>query len=262
MYLIKKTDKDSIKEMREAYYENLTAPMDDMWEEGIIPGGDHFEIFCEGVSAGYFVADGEGTLMAFYVKDRSNAANIFEFILSEKGIKKAYACTYDPLFYNQCDRLKKTVSDNSFIYRLGTRVDIRPPFENIEAAQGKTENFEEILDHFVESVGGSREWLGWYATNLIENNRLTVFRSEGKIVGTGELRPSSSSEGYATVGMIVAKDFRRKGLASYIISVLTKMCEEAGYKGISSTTVDNKGSQRTLEKNGYECYHKIDTILF
>lgn len=262
LYLIKKVDKENIEEMRKAYYDNLTAPMDDMWEEGIIPNGDHFEILDDEISLGYFVLDGEGTIMAFYVKDKSNAASIFEFILSEKQIKKAYTCTYDPLFYNQCDKLKRTVSDNSFIYKLGKRVDIKPPFENIEIIPGKMEDFEGILDHFIDGTGGPKEFLSWYATRVIKANTLTVFRLDDKIVGTGELRPSGSSEGYAIVGMIVAKDFRKKGLASYIISILTKMCEERGYKALSSTTVDNIGSQKTLEKNGYETYHKIHTIEF
>lgn len=262
MYTIKKVDKENIKEMRKGYYENLTAPMDDMWEEGIIPNGDHFEILDDKISVGYFVLDSEGVIMAFYVKDKSSATNIFEFILFEKQIKKAYACTYDPLFYNQCDKLKRIVSENSFIYKLGKRVDIKPPFENIEIIPGKMEDFEDILNHFIDATSGTKEFLSWYATRIIKANTLIIFRLDDKIIGTGELRPSGSSEEYATVGMIVAKNFREMGLASYIISVLTKMCEKRGYKALSSTTIDNIASQKTLEKNGYESYHKIYTIEF
>lgn len=262
LYFIKKVDKEDIKEMRKEYYGNLTAPMDDMWEEGIIPSGEHFEIFKEDISVGYFVVDGENTLIAFYVEDGYDTAEIFEFAIAEKKIKKAYVSTYDPLFYDQCDRLKRSVSDNTYLYRNVNEVDVVSPFDNIEIKQGNMDELDDLLSYFVDSTGGPEQWLRWYVSNLIENKGLTVFKLGDEIIGTGELRPSKSSEGYANIGMVVAKNFRRRGLATYIIGVITKMCKENGYKAICSTTTDNIGSQKTLEKSGYKSYHRIDIIEF
>jgi predicted acetyltransferase len=262
LYFIKKIKKEDIEEMRKDYYTNLTAPMDDMWEEGIIPNGDFFTVNQDEFIAGYFVLDSEGVMIAFYVKKEEEAGEIFKTIVAEKKIQKAYASTYDPLFYGQCVNLKKDISDNTFIYRLKGEVAIDLPFDNIDVVKGTMDDFEKILNHYIAGTGGPEEWLRGYLTKWIDNNGVIVFKLGNKIIGTGEIRPSISSNGYANIGMIVAKEFRRKGLATYIINVLTRMSKEKGYKSISSTTIDNIGSQKTFEKNGYECYHKIYTISF
>ena len=262
MYFIKKINKEDIEEMRKGYYTNLTAPMDDMWEEGIIPNGNFFTVTQDEFIVGYFVLDSEGVMIAFYVKEKEEATEIFKTIVAEKKIQKAYASTYDQLFYDQCNKLKKNILDNTFIYRLKGEVVIDPPFENIDVVKGTMDDFEEILSHYVDGTGGPEEWLRGYLTKWVDNNGIIVFKSGNKIIGTGEIRPSISSHGYVNIGMVVAKEFRKKGVATYIINILTKMSKEKGYKPISSTTIDNIGSQRTLEKNGYECYHKINTISF
>lgn len=265
MYFIKKIakgDKEDIEQMKKDYYTNLTAPMDDMWEEGIVPNGDFFIIKQNNAPAGYFVLDGEGVMIAFYVKEGIDTAKAFKFVVGEKEVSKAYVSTYDPLFYNQCINLKKEISDNSFLYRLTSRVEIKAAFNNIIIENAKIDSIKDILNYFDKGVGMTGKWLEYYFTKIITNNSLRLFKLGGEIIGTGEIRPSISSEGYAHIGMTVSKGFRKKGLGTYIVSIISKECGKKGYKAISSTTIDNIGSQRALEKNGYECYHKIHTISF
>lgn len=260
MYFIKKIEKEDIEQMRKDYYTNLIAPMDDMWEEGIIPEGDFFMIEKDNDTVGYFVLDSEKVMIAFYVKEGLDNAEIFKFIIEEKKITKAYASTYDPIFYNECTNLKKEISENSLLYRLVSRVET--PFYNIIVEDAKIDDMQEILSYFNKGVGMEGEWLEYYFTKIITNNSLRLFKIDGEIVGTGEIRPSISSERYAHIGMTVSKNHRKKGLATYIVSIISKECDEKGYRVICSTTADNIGSQRTLEKSGYECYHKIYTISF
>lgn len=142
MYFINKIAKEEIEQMRKGYYTNLTAPMDDMWEEGIIPNGNFFTIEQNDMVVGYFVLDDEGVMTAFYVKEKTDAGKIFKFVLNEQKVAKAYVSTYDPLFYGECINLKKKVSDNTFIYRLKEVVKIKPPFDNIDVVEGTMDNFK------------------------------------------------------------------------------------------------------------------------
>ncbi len=93
MYFIKKTVKEDLEQMRKDYSANLTAPMDDMWEEGIIPSGDFFTIKQDDTTVGYFVLDGEGVMMAFYVKEKTEVNEIFKFVVERKNVTKAYVFT-------------------------------------------------------------------------------------------------------------------------------------------------------------------------
>lgn len=159
MYFINKIAKEEIEQMRKDYYTNLTAPMDDMWEEGIIPNGNFFTVTQNDMAVGYFVLDGEGVMIAFYVKEEVDAGKIFKFVLNEQKITKAYTATSDPLFYGECINLKKEVSDNTFIYRLKEEVEIEPPFDNIDVVKGTMDDFEGILNHYIDGTGGPEEWL-------------------------------------------------------------------------------------------------------
>lgn len=262
LYSIKKVTKEDIGQMIKIYYTNLTDPMDDMWEEGIIPSGEFFTLIQNNATVGYFVLDSEGVMMAFYVIEKSYATEIFKFVIEKKEIIKAYVASNDSMFYNQCINLKKEISDNTFLYRLNNWIEVEKPFEDIIVEDAKMGDMKNILNYFNEDVGMKGEWLEYYFTKIITNNSLRLFKLNGKIIGTGEIRPSISSDGYAHIGMTVSKNYRKKGLANYIVSIISKECDERGFKAICSTTIDNIASQKALEKNGYECYHKIYTVLF
>lgn len=262
MYFIENIKKEDIEEMRKDYYTNLIAPMDDMWEEGIIPDGIFFIIKCEDKIIGYFVLDNDNVIIAFYIKEKIDVTKVFKFIIKEKNISKAYVSSYDPIFYNECINFKKNILNNSFLYRSINRIITDPPFDNIIVKEAKIGDIENILRYFDKGLGMTGEWLKYYFTKIIANNSLRLFKLDNKIIGTGEIRPSLTSKGFANIGVTVAKDYRKKTLATYIVSIISKECDEKRYKAICSTTIDNIASQKTLEKSGYQCYHKIYTVLF
>ena len=95
---------------------------------------------------------------------------------------------------------------------------------------------------------------------LIKKECFLIFIYNDIIIGTSGIRPSISSHGVANIGMTVSEDFRRIGLASYIISKTREVCNKNGYHTICSTTADNVASQKTLTKCGYHHYHTIYTF--
>lgn len=99
---IDKVDAKEINQMRRDYYKNLTSPMDDMYEEGIIPSYDFFEIHDEKGSCGFFATDSDNVMLQFFIKDkgREDVSAIFDEVITQNSIKKALCGTNDPIFYH------------------------------------------------------------------------------------------------------------------------------------------------------------------
>lgn len=235
--------------------------MDDMWEEGYIPSCE-FYIIKSDINCGYFALDNEGVLLVFHVEDIKIADELFDYIIHYKNIQKAYVSTYDPIFYSQCLRLKKNISLNTLLYTQDKDISITAPFDNIVVRHAEETDLENTARFFKEKIDLTGDWIEPYLTRLIGNDNFILFKYNDEIIGTGGIRPSISSKGYANIGMTVSKDFRRRGLASYIICTLKEICIKNNYQTICSTTNDNIGSQKTLIKCGYKCYHQIFTVLF
>ncbi|MGV8983171.1 GNAT family N-acetyltransferase [Clostridium sp.] len=135
------------------------------------------------------------------------------------------------------------------------------PFDGIVMDHATPNVLDEIMLYFT-GIGMAGEWLVYYITQRINQGELILFRYNGEIIGTGETRPSISSEGYANIGMTVSTDYRRLGLGSYIISTIRRITNERGYKAICSTDKTNIASFNTITKSGFVCYHKVDEIAF
>jgi len=247
--------------MKTNYYKNLTAPMDDMWEEGYFPACDYYIIKSD-INCGYFALDNEGVLLVFHVEDKKTADVIFDYIMTHKNIQKAYVSTYDPIFYSQCLRYKSSISVNTLLYKQSKKISMPAPFDNIVVIHADKTELDNTARFFREKVDINGDWIEPYLAKLIHNDGLILFKYNDHIIGTGGIRPSISSKGYANIGMTVSKDYRKRGLASYIICTITEICNKNNYQTICSTTNDNIGSQKTLTKCGYESYHHIYTVYF
>lgn len=261
MYEIKHVKYEDINHMRIDYYKNLTAPMDDMWEEGIIPQCDFYVVKSKKTN-GYFALDDDNIITAFYVEDNIIANSVLDYIMELKNINKAYVSSYDPIFYNLCLRRKKEISINTLLYQQDKKVIMPAPFDNIIIKKAMETDCEKVIEFYTEKIGDSGDWLKPYLTKLIKKGGLTLFIYNYEIIGTGEARQSISNTNYINIGMAVSKHYRQKGLASYIVSTIRELYNNKGYITICSTTIDNIGSQKTLTRCGYKCYHKIFNVTF
>ena len=62
------SDLSSLLDLKAHYLQSLVAPMDGMWEVGIINPSPHWEIRMDGEQAGYYAANDEDDLLLFYVR--------------------------------------------------------------------------------------------------------------------------------------------------------------------------------------------------
>ncbi|MEK6266459.1 MAG: GNAT family N-acetyltransferase, partial [Clostridium sp.] len=185
----------------------------------------------------------------------------FESVITQNGIKKALCCSNDPIFYSLCEKNSTNIVTNDHMFHEDEVVINPMPFDGIVMDNATINELDEIMSYFT-GIGMAGDWLVYYITQRINQGELILFRYNGEIIGTGETRPSISSEGYANIGMTVSTNYRRLGLGSYIISTIRNLTNERGYKAICSTDKTNIASIHTIIRSGFVCYHKVDEITF
>ena len=263
MLKINKVYIESINSLRNKYYEKITVPMDDMWENKIIPSGDFYTISDEEL-LGYFVIGDNNTLLQFYLTDDYEcfSSEIFEQILEKQNISGAFAGTFEPGYLSLCLDKNIKVEVDTLLYMELKKHTIETPIKPIKVKIADIEDYSEILDFNKNKVGLKGDWMEDYYKKLLPMQGVHLFKLNEKIIGIGEFRPSKSNTSYANLGIMVSNDFRRKNLGSYILSQMRILANVKGFIGICSTTIDNIGSQKAIEKSGFYSYHRILKIKF
>lgn len=261
MYKIKKVKKQSIVEMTELYHQYVTAPMDDMWELGIIANGDFYTIAKEN-AIGYFVVDTDNTLLQFFIKGEyeCDETGAFRFILREKRIHQAYVSTYEPKYLMLCLDNNNDIKINSFLYAEKNLLEFKKPLNAIHSELAQMEHLDKIIVYNRTKAGVDGDWLVGYCKELITKQGLMLYKIGNEIIGTGEIRPDHRGKPYANIGMTVSKDYRRQDIGTYILSQMRILANKKDLKAICSTTKENIASQHTILKSGFLPYHRILTV--
>ncbi len=261
---IYKITKEEINKTIKEYYRNLIAPMDDMWEEAIIGISNYYKIVLENNDVGYFCLDDDNILLQYFIKDKfiDKSKELFKYILEKYNIEKGFVSTIDtrslPLFLD----FNNQICTDTFLYKDVCYVDKISPIEEIEIKIATPANLQGVLEYHENSVDIKGSWLKPYCINLIKKQQLFLFIVNNEIIGTGEKRISKNSKNYVHIGVTVSKEYRRKGVASYILSYLKKDCYKYGLIPICSTTIKNIGSQRVIQNSGFFAYHRIVEVEF
>jgi GNAT superfamily N-acetyltransferase len=83
----------------------------------------------------------------------------------------------------------------------------------------------------------------------IGTDRYHVLLLDGTVVGVGML--NEEEPGLLDIGMVIHRDYRRQGLAAYLLSNLASDMEARGYQVMAGLDSRNTGSRRSLEKAGF-----------
>jgi hypothetical protein len=244
-----KIDKSEVGELTKNYYTNIDTPLDDMWENAIIPSADFYTISDEHI-IGYFAVDATNTMLQFHLKDgfKHLYANAFEQVLEKHKIISALVATYEPEYLSLClDNSMKSKLD-TILYHQDGSIDITLPMKGLSMDIATIAQLDEVIAFCTNKVGMEGEWMRHYFKAILPKNSVYLFKYNGNIVGAGEMRPSESSPVYANVGVMVSKKFRGKNLGSYILSQMKMVANAKGLKTICSTTVDNIASQKAILK--------------
>ena len=263
MITLIEASRQQISSMADSYFKAMCAPMDDMWENAIIPKGNSYLIM-EDEHVGYLIVDEKNTLLQFYILEgfAHRSDEFFSFALNKLGVDKAIAGTYEPMYFSLCMDRAKSTQINSYVFRQGIEIRLDSPLDNLDMSIAEENELEEIINYHEDKADIHGEFMRGYLINLIGFKGLYIFRKDGEIIGTGEFRPDRNHADYSHIGMTVSTEYRNIGLGSYILNQMRKAANERGFISGCSTDLENTASKKAIKKCGFVSYHRILDIHF
>ena len=256
-----KTDiTDTINSLRSQLYQELTAPIDAMWEILYIGSSQHYLIEDDNRTIGYCCINEEKCLtQIFIIKDYlALMEKVIKELISTDIIKSASLSSNEPVAFNSCLFHSKSVKTNTFCFEhLNQKIEVDT---NINIELVATDDIPSVKEFLKEQVDMDDTF--GYTENLVARKEIFMLKESNIIIATTECRMSDSQPEIADLGIIVNRDFQGKGLATQIMKMQVNRVLEAGRKPICSTTLDNIASRKAIEKSGFYCSNVIFDIIF
>lgn len=262
MEIIKSELTAEVLEMRKQWYKTLVAPLDSMWESLYIAGATVFEIRERAQLIGFCCIDQEQYLLQLFLvpAHRYQMQDVLTFLIDSKRVVGAKVSSIEPITFSAC--LFHATSCEADTYNYGYLESFQPA-ERDTPLSLRTATLEDLegLKGFYKNEGGFDDQFG-YSENLINRSEVYFYEENGVLCATGECRLSDSQTAYADVGMMVKKDQRGKGLGSRMLLSLAKIARQQDRNPICSTTLDNIGSQKAIQRAGFYRTHTIFVMKF
>jgi hypothetical protein len=201
-----------------------------------------YRLFLEGTAVGYgsvAVAgpwDGKPTIYEFYVvphQPRLHVFGLFEALLAASGAVAIEVQSNDTLTTVMLHTFARDVTSESILFHDKLATSLRP-----SGATFREPTAPEAPDVPVNHL----KWCG-------------VIEVESQVAATGGIlfhynRP------YGDIYMDVAEPFRGRGLGSFLVQELKRVCYEGGHVPAARCNPGNIASRRTLQKAGFvPCGH-------
>ncbi len=173
---------------------------------------------------------GKPTAYEFYVlpQYRARAFDLFEALLRESGAVAIEVQSNDPLITVMLHTFAENIESESILFHDRLTTAHAPPGVDFRAATSA--DIVRFLPH--------QEGAGY------------LLECDGEIAGTGGIlfhynRP------YGDIYMEVGEPFRRRGLGSYLVQELKRVCYENGNVPAARCNQKNIASRKTLQKAGF-----------
>ena len=232
---------DDIVTWRDAYRQEMSCQVvhDSIH---VRPGWtQEYLLFANGTPAGYgsvAVAgpwEGKPTVYEFYVlpHHRSHVFKLFGALLTVSGAVTIEVQSNDSLITAMLHTFAQNVTSESVIFHDKLTTAYRPPGARFRGATP------------ADALNVSRDSMKWHG----------VVEFEGTVAATGGIlfhynRP------YGDIYMDVSEPFRRRGLGTFLVQELKRLCYEGGSVPAARCNPANVGSRLTLQKAGFvPCGH-------
>jgi len=252
MIQIIKTDLNEINNFRLNYLDSL-AVFQELYLEMLVEDSSIYKIDYHNESIGYAIKTVDDILIEFYIIDRfiPYISNFFQTILNVLTIQKIYCKSFDYLLLNCCLM-------NSYSYKL-----IGSLFRDYEATEKQTSydltiRFAENNDYsYLLQQEGELYETPEELKRFINGKNVIMFLRDAQLLGCGYLIKVHDHFDYYDIGMWVNPQYRKQGIATFIISYLKDTCLTNHWSPICGCAIENIASQKTLEKNGFVSKHKL-----
>ena len=194
-------------------------------------------LIVDGAMAGYGAVAvggpwlGKPTLFEFYVlpRYRSRVFDLFEALLSASGSTHMDVQSNDALITVMLHTFARDIAPQAILFHDEVTSSLAMPRALVRrVAPADAEMESRKLDR-------DAEW---------------VLEFEGALVGSGGILYHYNRP-YGDIYMSVAEPFRRRGLGSYLVQELKRICYEGGSVPAARCNCDNMASRRTLQKAGF-----------
>ena len=258
MLSISQTNHAQIASYCTEYLKALTHPLDGMWEDAILAQAKHWVIHANDVVIGYCSVDNEGALLAFQAFEHERNGEAFRFCLRTLDLNRAYVSTAEPSFLGLCLDHHKSLKINALMYSDSDTDQPLPSFaDNLEYRLVNMDDYAAAIEFGLRAIGDERDWLEPYYAERITKKELFGLWTKDQMIGAGELRISPSQFNIADVGMVVAPECRKRGLATLILQRLRYDGRNRGLRLICSTEGDNLAAQKAIMRAGFYASHRI-----
>lgn len=240
------------------YIKTLAEPIDGFRENVTIGRSECYEIIYDEKVAGHFFVSSVKTLVQFHVsKDYCTyASEIFEYIIKSGLVENATVSTKEPAFLSLCLDYQNSVVADAHLFTDNKKIKyVLNNFRNLSFRLAKTIDIVTIKNKCETAFEG-------YYEDLIQNDQLFVLYDDCSLLGIGEFRMMKSNEKYGDIGMIVAEEYRRRGVGTYIITKLKDHCYNNKLKPMACCNITNIASKKTLERSGFISNHRIIRVSF
>ena len=256
---------ETLSPFKDEYLQQATAPLDGMWLCGFVPIAEHFGIASGSDLVGFFCVNADGYLLQFHLCQElhSEATEIFGALANNRledapEIQGAFTSTAEPLMLSYCADAFSRLDVNALMYRFAGATSRSPSLETAELSRVEANQLELAVRFANENIGAPEDWLRGYFENLIARRELFGYWQEGALAATGERRLFDDVQTeYADLGVIVATNCRRQGLATMVLQWLAALAESRQLKPTCSTEMTNLGAQKAIRRAGFVATNRI-----
>ena len=260
---------NELSELKQAYFEQATAPLDGMWHFGFAPMAKHFGFYVKSNLVGFCCINEEAYMLQFYLQPdyQLHCPQLFTLIAEQNSsvmgnIKGAFVSTSEPHYLSLCLDNSEKFKVNALMYQYDLDVDNKQN-KCIELQLATKDQLPEFVQFAAANIGAPEQWLNGYYGNLIARNELFDYWLNRQLMAAGECRLFDHYQTeYADVGVIVSKSARGLGFAKNVLNTLVKHAGKKDLIAMCSTESGNIAAQKAISSVGFIAHNRIVQFEF
>ena len=261
-----KSETENWDTIRKKFYKSLTSPLDGMWDELIHDHGQLWGFYDDNQLIGYCSKDADANLINFFLLEKYShlKTELFKRALYMLEARQAIVSTNNPDFLVVSLDKSKKMNVHAYLFENEKEVEIFQPegIENLVFGIAHEHDQHDIIDFCSNNIESDPNWLEGYIKRLVERKEIYLLKNKDKIIGTCEVRNSTTQEGLSDLGVIVDTSYRKKGIGSWLMAKAKEICLSQGNTPICSCEQANIGSRKMLEYAGFSTNNMVLKITF
>ncbi len=250
MISVSETTLRDIEAMRGEHLHSLLQ-VQDLYLEQQIPDAKFLEISLDGTRIGYAIMN-EAVMLELHLTDRyqSDLCMHLPAIVKACRGETILVQSFDEGLMACCSRLYPCqVAGLLYRDRIKNRIPQKPGVSYRPAGPDDLAFLLMQEDEVFEPRG--------LIPSAVSEGGIILCIKDGTCVGCGFITRIHPLREFRDVGVWVAPAYRNQGYGTGILSQAIEICDENRWIPICGCGVDNHGSQKVLEKNGFISHHRL-----